>query len=500
MNKYGIRYFQIILPLFLLVFSLHGQHRGDNLAFQGLSANNDVGIQAMAMGGAYTSLSGDLTSLFINPAGIADLSSFQISVGGNFSSHEMWENQVYRSNRLYVTLPFYLEGLYVPDPANNGMIDSDLALDSAYVVNPPEMGKVPSSKDAAEWSRKQDGGGFSSLALAYPLELAGQKFVLAGAYSLSNDIYNFDRNDTFLDPHIGSSVYDGFVERQDGSDTLNVNWYKYQRLREGQMHNAKFALAYQFNGNLHLSAGLNYGFGESTDELQMNKVGYFGMIDENEFFFSYDTLNTLIKGDSKYSKINFELGLQYKFGALSLGILAVTPSTMKREWDYTTAKTDTAGTISYKSSGTDELSLPAKFNLGLSFNPAKAFTFSLDYGFINYSAASFDLASQDTTHRGWKDQHALRFGIKVEPTNFLSLMAGYRTVTQVFVADGAAYDGRGPDATSWTMGLSLAVFDFGRIDMAYEMRSMSYYDEYYSNTNYATEKFNNFAVGYTYKF
>ncbi|MEZ4765150.1 MAG: hypothetical protein R3C26_18805 [Calditrichia bacterium] len=64
----------IVLATLLVTVSLFAQRRGDQLAFQGLATPQDVGVKAMAMGGATTALSGDLGNLFRNPAGLVSLS------------------------------------------------------------------------------------------------------------------------------------------------------------------------------------------------------------------------------------------------------------------------------------------------------------------------------------------------------------------------------------------------------------------------------------------
>ena len=79
----------------------------------------------------------------------------------------------------------------------------------------------------------------------------------------------------------------------------------------------------------------------------------------------------------------------------------------------------------------------------------------------------------------------------------VSLLAGYRYITDVFVPDGAAIKDRGPASTVYTLGTSIDIFGFGRLDVAYTISRMKYYDSYQSNTNYVFEEFNNFYVGYT---
>ena len=495
--KYTTRTLMVVI---LLCSGLFAQHRGDNLYFQGLTQKDDVDPVALGMAGAYTAMQGDLTSLFYNPAGLATLDKLKLSISASSQNKEQWENQVYRPNRLYVTLPFYLEGLYVPDPANNGIPDYQLALDSSYVVNPPDMGKDPTSKEAADWKKKFNDSGLSSVAAAWPFSLGKQNIVVAGAWSADNMVQQFDRNDSYLDPHIGTSLYDGFTDRLDGTDTLNVNWYRYLHQRTGTLYNTRLAVAYSYGESFNFALAANYRYGETDDRWQLNKVGYFGMMDENDFFFSYDTLNQNLSGTSDFSCTSLELGIQYSTKNVRLGLQIETPSTLTRKWKLTKSVEDTSGMLSKTSNGTDKLELPAKFNIGLVFKPASAFTFAIDYGFAGYASAKFKPATADSTRHDWKNQQSLRVGAQVQATDMLTLRAGYRAVSQVFVPDGSAYDGRGPDATSWTLGAGLDFEDFGRIDASFEWRNLKYYDQYYSNTNYQTEELSRLVLGYTYNF
>src|SRR4030065_1661472 len=80
-----MRFFKI--TYFLVIFctlNVFPQHRGDNLSFQGITLENNTGTRALAMGNAFTSITGDVLSVYYNPAGLADLTKFQISVSGNY--------------------------------------------------------------------------------------------------------------------------------------------------------------------------------------------------------------------------------------------------------------------------------------------------------------------------------------------------------------------------------------------------------------------------------
>ncbi len=496
---------KITVVIFLIVMAFWAeawaQHRGDLLSFQGIDETTDGGAESMAMGGAFTAMSGSIDNLFHNVAGLAALKKYTISIGGNYYRKDWWENQVYRPDRYFVTLPFYLEGMYVPDPKNNGVLDRDLALDSSYVVQPPrDAGKEVDSRAAADWTRRKSAPVFNNIALALPFELLKHKIVVAAAYQQKINFLDFDRNDTYLVPLIGYSGYQGFVPRINGNDTLNLQWYKYSRERTGTLKSFRLAIAGNITQRFNAGVSLEFVSGKSTDWLRLNKNGYFGLIDENKFFFSYDTLNHEEKGTSDFSSFNAHIGLQYRFDHVTAGLNVTLPRTWNRQWSYSIREQTALNTSKREKSGKDRFEVPAVYQLGLAFIPVKSFTFSMAYRWAPYHHATFKLARTDSTFRPWPNQHAVMAGIRYCVNSYWILMAGYRWESAVFVPDGAAYRAYGPYKTSVTLGTKLAFGSWGSLVLAAEFRSLKYHDTYFSNTNYASERFQNFMIGYVYQF
>lgn len=489
----------IFIAILCILNSADAQHRGDNMAFQGLAVPNGNGVKALAMGGAYTSISGDVNSLFWNPAGLAGIEGLQFSFGVN-SYQKMWrENQVYRPNRQFVTMSFILDGLYVPDPAYNGAYDYEVFRnDTNYVVNEPLLGLDYYSKEAADWQKDVNDFDLDHVVIGVPFKLAGKKFVISAAYNKRYQILDYDRNHTYLVPHLGYTYYQGIVDRiSDPADSIRVYWSDYERERTGNIWNVNTALAVELSEHLKLGLGINGSLGETNDSQELNRVAYFDLVDANKFRFSYDTLDVQTTGTSKFSAISFNIGAIIDFENISLGLKIVPSYKIKRDWDYTT--TDTSNYSSVTPSGQDAMKVPISYAVGISFNPVKQFRIAFDLENTKYSQSDFTLANQDTTHRDWVDQTIIGVGIEYKPWDWLSLLGGYRSVPETFVPDGTAFRDRGPTAESFTFGVSLKAL-FGYFDVAYEIRSMKYYDSYFSNTNYALETFNNLSVGYTITF
>ena len=495
------RYFKIIftvLILFMLTYPalIYPQHRGDNLSFQGLYYSEDIGAKALAMGGAYTSMSGDVTSLFWNPAGLDGISKIQVTASANYNSYLWRESQQYRPDRMFVTLPFYLEGLYIPDPKNDGQWDYYLADSTQYNIKPPVMGKDPYSKEVANWQRTKNNIALNNFAIATPVELFNKDFVLSLGYNLQYNIQDYDQNNSFLSPNLGDYLY-GYVAPVNGIDTAVVKWYKYIRERSGNIYNISAAAEYQVTDFLSVGAKAKVIWGKTDDQLYLNRIGEFHLIDQNRFKFWHVLDNNSTLGTSDYSGVDYTLGAILNLNRFSFGFNVDLPYTLERKWNYTNTHEDTTGTSSSHISGTDKFEYPAVFTFGVHFSPNDIFLFSADYESAPFSKATFKLASNDTTFRQWVNQSSLRFGVEVKASKYISILAGYRNISVPFVPDGAAFSDRGPSSDSYTAGISLKVFK-GRFDIAFQISALKYYDQYLSNTNYKYQSFNNIMAGYTY--
>ncbi len=481
----------LITGWFLVIASSGAaQHRGDDLAFQGVPFSTASGVKSTALGNAYTAYSGDLNTLYHNPAGLAAIAKLQVSVSANRSARQWRENQVYRPNRMFWTMAYYLEGLYIPDPKNNGRWDYELAQDTSYHVTPPETGLEPFSEEAADWQKKTADTRLLNIGVAVPLKVAGMKWVASAAWS-SAALFDHDRNDTYLDPHIGYDAY-GMVPRV-VTDTVRFSWSRFLRDRAGDLQDISAGLALQAGARLDVGVSVNILNGTSTDLQSLNRVGYFDIAKDNRFRFSYDTLDVKTHGTSDYSATRFKVGALLKLERLHLGFSLRPAFTMTRKWSY---ETTNAGQLS----GEETLKHPATWSFGASLMPIDAFRFMLDYECTGFSDSRIEPAGATAAVHHIPDITALRCGIEFKALPYLALLAGYGYTTAVFVPDGAAIKELGPAATTIALGAGVQVPHLGRLDLAYEMHRFKYYDSYFSNTNYVSEARDNVLLGWTYGF
>lgn len=475
------------------------QHRGDNLSFQGLTYKENFDARSSAMAGALTAVAGDISSLFYNTAGLARIDKFQISVNAGQYNRHWRENQNYYADRQFTTLPFYLEGLYIPLPENSGRWDYELYKDTTgYLLNEPELGLDPYDEKAAQWKNNLDDFGLKNISVAFPFSLGERKIVVAASY-YRNSINDFDRNQTFLSPMVTSYDYETDFKRiVNGVDTLNVKWSRFLRQRTGTMNNIIAGISNELFKNVMIGVGVKIQNGESDDYLSLARYGDLHLINQQRFKFYFVDANKIVSGTSKYSSTAFNVGAMVELNKLKLGVKVDLPYTISREWNYSTVETGETNS-SINASMKDEAEMPAVYNFGASFQPVDDLLISFNYEYAPYSKAKFKFAAPDTTFRQWVDQTTIAFGLEYKMFDFLSVLGGYRSVPEVFIPDGAAIKDRGPLTDSYNIGLSIYTF-LGRVDLAYEYRRMKYYDSYYSNANYNFESNSSMVVGFTYMF
>ncbi|MBD3384682.1 hypothetical protein GF407_07110 [candidate division KSB1 bacterium] len=483
--------------LYFVPTSSYAQHRGDNLAFQDLDVPHGNGVKSLAMGGAYTSISDGINSLFRNPAGLATMKGLQLSFETNYSRKNWQENQVYHPSRGFTTLSFMLEGLYEHNPAFTGMYDYEIFHDDTnYTVKEPLLATDYYAEEAADWKKGKNAFDLNHIAIGIPLQIAGKSIAIAAAYNMRNQVWDYDRNHTHLFPHLGSTYYEGLIEEVTGpEDSLRVLWSDYSRERTGNIWDMNAAVAIELNRHIKFGFSLKNFSGEIKEMQGLDRVGYFDLVDNNTYRFAYDTLDVRKTGTSKINGISFNAGIMLELDRFSIGARLTSPRTLKREWQYTTHTTDSKNTTLTSSTGNDEVDIPLSYAIGASISPGPQFRIAFDIENTKYSSTQFSFAGPDSTHRDWVDQTTWCMGMEYKPFTWLALLGGYRFMPRTFVPDGAAIKDRGPAIESFSFGLSLKAF-YGRFDIAYEIQRLKYYDSYYSNTNYVMETLGNLRCGY----
>ncbi len=122
-----------------------GQGLRQPLNIQGLAQSSITGSRARALGGATSTLSGDIAAMFANPAGLANVGQIGFSVGVGTARTEFVEAQRWNPNRYYASLSlnFQNEAEYANDPLDSPdweLSESATRINHAAGVMPLELG------------------------------------------------------------------------------------------------------------------------------------------------------------------------------------------------------------------------------------------------------------------------------------------------------------------------------------------------------------------------
>lgn len=476
-----------------------GQGNGDALGFQGISCDSPNNAKAVALGSALTAYDNGIEALYHNPAGLVGLERISIQYSGRMAKWHQREYQFWTESRKHPLLPALLDGRYVMDPRLNGVeIDSVIQTLNPDEYSIPVMGKDPFSKDAADWQEDyQLTSPVSSIAVAVPFKLMNRRITLGASYQLSYDAYDFDRNNTNLSPHFGDRTNPLIIE---SADSLVMQWFRYSRERTDPLYEMNLALAFELWKGLRIGLGYASVSGETSDFIDMQKVGDVLWINAGNYSFSYDTLDYRIEGSSTFEESRFKLGFQWAFDKFTFGASSTLPHELSRSWSYSVDSLSSDTSISNQFTGNDILQLPTTTRLGINIQTSERLSLYFDGGYNPYSQATFDYSDQifegDTTRLTWVDQINFNLGFAYRIINPLTIMAGYQSQPQVFIPNRAAFREKGPEMEGFSTGFSYEL-PWARLDAAYLFRNLKYYDSWESNLNYVTKTEKHLLLGVT---
>lgn len=509
-------YKMILLSVFytlLIPTNIRAQHNGNPLFFQGFADQNSTSVKGLAYGNAYTSRSGDINSLFYNPAGLAGIQSTQISVASDYNRLLERDNQNFYPGGDYLNTSLYLESLIIPDPSWNGIWDDVLGnVDYDSLGNPvtdywnidqiyfPIQGKDVYSRDAADHEEKFEDFGLDHLTIASPINITGKQLVLACSFYRHNVIHDYDWNGAHLNPHWGTSD----IITAGLGDTTRTDWSVYTRKRDGAIYSIAGAIGIKISETIQIGAKINHLTGKTNDQQSLDRTGYFLTRHQySRWAFSYDTCLSVTNGTSKFNASTFNFGTILTTDHFNLGISIKFPGTVHRKWNYSTNLTAPYQATSYDSSGTDYVRLPGTYSLGMTIMPGNRLTLSFDAEKTPYRKAKYtpDESFQDslTIYNKFPDQTAIRFGVEYRHSDKIAIIAGYQFITAPFIPYGAAFRLYGPPIEHYSIGLSLDILH-GQLDIAYTMQQLKYYDAYMTNRNFTLEQSQKFQIGYTFIF
>jgi len=494
----------VALALFLAMpMVIMAQDNGQNLRFQGISEVPDYMVKASAMGNAYTAMTGDLPSLYYNPAGLADLKALQVSVSGNHFQKEMWENQFWWGGGYDVILVRIWDG-YIPLPSREDQGKK------AYEIWPnatlPEydvpLGTDYFDKARADWIHKANETGLGSVTGAYPISLGKRKLVVAAGYT-KNQVDDYDNNPVRLLPHPGRLPDPYWTSPNPDKSTL---WTTYERMRTGSINEVSAAIALDVTPKIKLGLGYHNRFGSTDDMLSTKEIMQCNLTNaDNDWTYAYKDGEFGQTGTSDFKSSNFDIGAVAQINRLNLGFRIRFNSAITRDWNYTNTTTDEAGAqTTAEIAGTDKIEkIPPTYSFGAAFIPKDYAKFTFDVEKTGYSNAShqYDLAyvgpEESATVYKWVDQTILRGGMEIRLHNRVSLLAGYQYAPKTWAPFRVAFEKEGQPTHIYSFGASVQV-PHGTVDLAYLITRYRYYDAYMYVNPFNSIQTSKILFGYTF--
>ncbi|MBC8375927.1 MAG: hypothetical protein H8E26_07755 [FCB group bacterium] len=495
-----------LLALLVLSDRALAQGNGADLGFQGLGQISPQSVRGLATGNAYTARSGDIESIYFNPAGLNGIQGFQVSYSAKTTETTLWENKMWGDQESTPLLSMIMDYRFEIDPGQYGVTDDSLwLLMDIEDIGIPEQGVYHYERSAASWIEERSKQlPFNSISAVLPVTLFDQDFVLGGSYSSQYNVDDYDRNDSHTDPFLANRPYMHY-NYETSDDTAHVVWSKFTRNRQGVINSMRFALGYSLGEVIQLGLGVNSLSGDTEDELILDKIASLDLWSKS-FVFTHDSLVTRTSGTSSFSGFNLDMGFIFDFSTIDFGLHIKLPYRLNRDWSYTRQITSLDSISSTPSNGQDFVDIPASGAVGINIQATQDLSIAFDMGLIPYESATFEYADfgygdivSDSTQYQWVDVLSYQVGLTYEFSDFLTLMGGYRSTPLPYVPWGVADKSEGPRSMGLTTGISISVMNI-QLDVAYEYQELKYLEPAYAYLNFVTQLRNTFLVGLTYGF
>jgi long-subunit fatty acid transport protein len=434
-----------------------------------------VGARAVGMGGAYTGVAADFSALYWNPAGLAQLSYGETTVGLAYHDDRS-TSTFFDANQTAKTSATNLNtlGMVVPLEVRRGsaVLAFGFHRQSSFAGALSFNGFNPNSSIIQSWA--PNGGSVpSSVAdnLAYQLYLA-----------------NIDTLTNTFDSRILNSV------TQLGAIT-----------ESGGLNNWSFGAAFDIAKNLSLGVTLTYMSGSYRYDRNYQEKDTRNV--HQTFPFDFASLNVDDFIESDLSGWNARFGLMYRIPDLfRVGLTYQAPTTLMVTEDYGT----TAGSVmdqnfeaSYTSNAHNEYSVRKPEVLGAGASVLyRALLLSADVDFTDWSKLEFTDANADLIaensdiRRLLQATTNLRFGAEYGIAGFM-LRGGYAIQPSPWKGDPSSFDHK-----SWTAGLGVPIDEATMADFAFVHSWWNSYIINYDATSRVDEAVSNnsFMLTLTHRF
>ncbi|MBO7300483.1 MAG: hypothetical protein J6U53_03640 [Tidjanibacter sp.] len=459
--------------------------------------NAHLSARVAAMGGAFTSLGADLSSMAINPAGMGMYRTSQLSLSSEFdtthstnstlskvNSSNFSFNQLGAAMNVYqgsgallsFTIGFAYNKLADLNFANSARWEGgavtigEFFAEQMYGINPADLGSTAAPFTSSAISTDQWGG-----VLAYRTYMIDPTF----------------KNDQFMGSYFVGSIPD--------ENLVNSNLLMESR---GRVEEYDFSMGFNFGNILYLGTTLGI-------------TGIEQVINYN-FFEEYVGAQTDEMSSMSFRPCvaNYGSGVNVKIGAIlrpvsfvRLGIAYHSPTMVSLTRDFsTTMKSSFVPNTAYQANSyinsyTYDYSSPSKLLLGASVSLADKAMISVDYDKVWYGGMRMNTNNYDMDWSFKNDVIAdlgtadnFRVGVEVHPTKSLYLRGGYAYYGSPLNKEATHYNDNGgvfygtykTHSTNYSLGLGWRFASGSSLDLVWTLSKAHYtnsvmYDYYYTN-------------------
>jgi hypothetical protein len=456
----------LVLLMVLCVPGRQARAQGydDPLTIQGLDRASLHSATSRAMGATTIGVQNDITLMFTNPATLQSLTGIQASLGSALQSRKMHQTQHYAPLKYYSNFSLLMEGLTgtIPDP--------DTSLGG---TNPGDTVKRPFDGIGPGWSRSKNKGIPIQAFVGVPFSLVDVDFVFGAGIVPYADLDHYYQNNNVLSPSILSERPLPTSRPPTDSLPLFAQWSQFARSREGSLRGYGGALsgAVTPDVSLGVSAVILRGSADDYEQRVMR-----GRLTFYTNYFRLDSVHGRSEktGTSDFKGTEVTLSGIYRGKHVNIGFVVRPPMTITRSYAGEIRQDSAGSQLLTRYSGEDEVRLPWRGVIGLSFVPLQNLTLGLEYEIRPYASATYTQANGGVTHP-WLSATAARIGLEYRPDTWLSIRAGVRGQTEVFEPEGNPLPGDAVSTTVYTAGVGMTFAGF-HVNVAYEYGQLKFQD------------------------
>jgi hypothetical protein len=469
MKKAGL----IIILVSAALLRGYSQNIDDALRYSQIFYNGTA--RFMGMGGAFSALGGDLSSISLNPAGTGVFRSSELTI----TLPQMYYNRNSATwngtNKTNFSNPWKMGQIgavinLIPQGRESGLVSLNLAYSFNRTNNFSENVTISNANTPIE-SRN-----LSSIIDSWSSQANGNtKSQLFGAPSLAYQTY-------LIDTLAGSNDQYVSILSNYGENTNNSYGQTIKRVITNDGYSAEHAISIgaNFSNKLYLGATLG-----------INKISYSGLyqheeIDDNNLIYDFKNLTYTDHLEASGTGYSFKIGAIVKPVEFLRVSLALHSPTYYRISEYyfdnlaTTFDTFVNGQNSYEASNLPSrykytLTTPFRAIAGVAVQIKKLAMLSFDYDYTNYSMAQFSKASDGYNYSN--ENQSINDVLK--PTSNFRFGAEFRVNSNIYLRGGYSYYGKAFNTTEVNKNLDYKGPSFGfgfrqqkfYFDMAYSLLS-----------------------------